>query len=172
MSIRSLLRRLRRQPRRRIVLGLPGTGKSTLVRGWPEATEDFSGRLGGTTPVVYLIDARALCGCLAWAEDRNLEKVRQEIAALPSSRVVIVVTHADEDCRIPLMAAEYDLKLVPGAGLYRSLVTQELVQRDVLSGRPYQVVAGTLRNVQSTRALIRAITAEFARPPRSLGPEI
>jgi hypothetical protein len=163
MSLRQRVRRwLRRRSGRPVVMGLPGTGKSTLVGAWPAAREATTAP-GRRTPVVYLVDARALCGCLAWVRGRTLEQARQDIAVLPSRRVVVAVTHADEDCRIPLLSNEIDLTLAPGDGLYRALVAQELVRRNVLGGRRCPVVAGTLRDDASTHALIAAITAELNR---------
>jgi hypothetical protein len=67
--------------------------------------------------VVYMLDARALCGCLAWTDwyrepngrtdPRGLERVTADIGQLlmherhgvPTSSRAIVVSHTDQDCR-------------------------------------------------------------------------
>jgi hypothetical protein len=158
--VRSLLSRWRRKT---IVLGLPGTGKSTLASCWPDAT---TGPTGQGRPVVYLLDARTLCGCLALVPDRNLDRARKDITALPSRRCVIAVTHADEDCRIGILENEYNLQYVPGSDAYTQLVTEDLARRAVFDGQPRPVVTGTMTDTESTHALVTAIAAALGqRPP-------
>lgn len=162
-----------------MIAGAAGTGKSTLAVYWSAVAgseldasclaRDVAGdalveSAGRSRYLVYLVDARVLCGCLGWLPQRNLDRVRHDLAALarPSSaihgRCAVAVTHADADCRPPLLRLEYpqraDIDLSETS--YVDLVTQELRLRAGLGAAPIPVVAGSLSDAESAERLVAA----------------
>ena len=88
------------------LLILDGSGTNTSRKDWSAAVRwaHFA---------VYLVDARSLCGCLAWVEDRSTVRLKDDLKLLKertgdrlAAKCLLVVTHPDEDCRIRWMKEE------------------------------------------------------------------
>ncbi len=108
--------------------------------------------------LVYLVDARALCGCLGWTdhyrggdEPMGWARIRDDIDAIDAwgrtspqaerRRCVLVVTHTDEDCR---RRHTHDRPHV-----YRDKVARELVPLQHIlraDNAPVVVAQGSLRD--------------------------
>ena len=108
------------------------------VSGAEQAKGEWDKMIGNCSYVVFLIDARALCGCLAWTDlpafgagRRGITRLQSDIELLGTlfeehkehHRCVLVVTHRDQDCRaLTLAASSHALQETT----YESRVTDEL----------------------------------------------
>jgi ADP-ribosylation factor family len=130
------------------------------VGGATRDRDSWATRVGRGAHVLYLVDARALCGCLGWAEDRNLNRLVDDAARIGrwrrgnrAGRCVVVVTHTDADCRRPLLHREHGLIL--SEERYRDYLARQLAPlRSLLDAdRSVPVVAGRLTDPVTAAAL-------------------
>jgi hypothetical protein len=130
--------------------------------------------LAGRPIVIYLIDARALCGCLRWtdwegSEHRGPERLVEDAVFLSrwlhqgeARLCVLVVTHTDEDCRRRLAAIEGGSM---SDAVYKGHIIRQITPlRLKLGGEDrVRVVIGSLADRASTEAVVAAVVGHIER---------
>ncbi len=171
------LRRLRGTGITTLVVGAPGSGKRTLAQRWQSNGTQVEHAVPARVPpranVVFVVDARALCGCLGWTPGRSLADVRQQAARLGSrlreghrGGLAVVVTHTDVDCRVGVMKLVLFTGQVPLRD-YADLTSAELAPllNQLARGRQVPVLAGSLADPAGADHLARSVSVALGLAP-------
>jgi hypothetical protein len=137
------------------------------VSGAPTARTTWASLVSDCNYIVYLVDARALCGCLLWSAHRNQDRLMDDAGQIKrwqaglgegadARRCVIAVTHSDQDCRAVHSARAG--RVIDG-GTYERRVGEQMAPLIMQLGGWNRVrfIVGHLKDENGAHTLTKAI---------------